>query len=163
QKTEMLHQYAKQTFVQEMNKLLMMKGYDPFKEDFESEEEAQAYQQELQEQTKALTPQEIESFLSKNFKVLATEWAQNVLTADKKRFYLADKDKEDFISFLLTGRYFRHYRIGYDSYEIETWDVEETFFSEDKNLRFPQKAEFVGNITYINVADILNKYGHLMT
>ncbi len=163
QKTEMLHQYAKQTFVQEMNKLLMMKGYDPFKEDFESEEEAQAYQQELQQQTKALTPQEIESSLSKNFKVLATEWAQNVLTADKKRFYLADKDKEDFISFLLTGRYFRHYRIGYDSYEIETWDVEETFFSEDKNLRFPQKAEFVGNITYINVADILNKYGHLMT
>lgn len=163
QKTEMLHQYAKQSFIQEINKLLTMKGLDPFKEDFKSEEEAQAYQQEIQKETEALTPQEIESFLSKNFKVLATEWAQNVLTADKKRFYLADQDKEDFINFLLTGRYFRHYRIGYDSYEVESWSVEETFFSEDKNLRFPQKAEFLGNITYINVADILNKYGHLMT
>jgi hypothetical protein len=163
QKTEMLHQYAKQTFISELNRLLTIKGFDPFKEDFESEEEAQQYQQQLEEEKKALTPQEIESFLSKNFKVLATEWAQNVLTADKKRFYLAEQDKEDFISFLLTGRYFRHYRIGYDNYEIESWSAEETFFSEDKDIRYPQKAEFVGKISYISVADILNKYGHMMT
>lgn len=163
QKTEMLHQYAKETFISELNRLLTIKGFDPFKEDFESEEEAQQYQQQLEEQKKALTPQEIESFLSKNFKVLATEWAQNVLTADKKRFYLAEQDKEDFISFLLTGRYFRHYRIGHDNYEIESWSAEETFFSEDKDIRYPQKAEFIGKISYISVADILNKYGHMMT
>lgn len=163
QKTEMLHKYAREAFKQEINKLLIIKGVDPLKDDFESEEEAQQYQQMVQQEAKALTPQEIESSLSKNFKVLATEWAQNVLTADKKRFYLADQDKEDFISFLLTGRFFRHYRIGYDNYEIESWSAEETFFSQDSNIRYPQKAEFVGRITYISVADILNKYGHLMT
>lgn len=163
QKTEMLHKYARETFKQEINKLLIIKGVDPLRDDFESEEEAQQHQQMVQQEAKALTPQEIESSLSKNFKVLATEWAQNVLTADKKRFYLADQDKEDFISFLLTGRFFRHYRVGYDSYEIESWSAEETFFSQDINIRYPQKAEFVGRITYISVADILNKYGHLMT
>ena len=163
QKTEMLHQYAQQMFVQEMNKLLMMKGFDPFKGDFESQEEEQQYQQEKQQQIKALTPPEIEAFMAKNFKVLATEWAQNVLTADKKQFYLNDQDVEDFITYLLTGRYFRHYRIAYDTYEIESWKVEEVFFSEDADAKFPQKCEFIGRTTEISVSDILNRYGSIMT
>ena len=163
QKTEMLHQFAQQVFIEEVNKMLRLRGYDPQKQDFETEEEAQAYQEEIQNQTKALTPPEIEANLSKNFKVVATEWAQNVLTADKKRFYLADKDREDFVNFLLTGRFFRHYRVGYDSYYIEQWSPEETFFSQDVDARYPQDGEYVGRITSMSVSNILNKYGHLMT
>lgn len=163
QKTEMLHNFAKQVFLEEIKKMLLMRGIDPDKEDFQSEEEAQAHQQEIQAQTKALTPSEIEANLSKNFKVVATEWAQNVLTADKKRFYLADKDREDFVNFLLTGRYFRHYRVGYDSYYIESWLPEETFFSQDVDARYPQDGEFAGRTTSMSVSNILNRFGHLMT
>lgn len=163
QKTEMLDSFAQSVFIQEVNKLLMMKGIDPNRQDFESEEEQEQYQQELQAKTQALTPPEIEEFLSKNFKVLATEWAQNVLTADKKRFYLADKDREDFVSYLLTGRFFRHYRVGYDSYYIDSWKAEETFFSEDADAEFPQDGEYVGNITEMSTSNILNKFGHIMT
>ena len=162
-KTEMLHEYAKQTFTEEINKMLRLRGYDPQKKDFKTQEEAQAYQQEIQTQTKALTPAEIEESLSKNFKIVATEWAQNVLTADKKRFYLKDKDRANFVNYLLTGRYFRHYRVGYDSYYIEDWLPEETFFSEDYDIKYPQDGEFAGRIKNISVANILNTYGHLMT
>lgn len=162
-KTEMLHKYAQQVFLEEINKMLLMRGIDPQKSDFASQEEADAYQQEIQSQTKALTPPEIEAHLSKNFKVVATEWAQNVLTADKKRFYLEEADRECFVDYLLTGRWFRHYRVGYDSYDIESWRPEETFFSQDVNAKFPQDGEFVGRITSMSTSDILNKYGHLMT
>lgn len=162
-KTELLHKHAEQLFTEELNKMLLIRGVDPNKSDFQSQEEADAYQQEIQKQTKALTPPEIESFMSKNFKILAVEWAQNVLSADKKRFYLEEEDRESFIDYLLTGRWFRHYRVGYDSYNIERWLPEQTFFSEDVNAKFPQDGEFVGRITTMSVSDILNRYGHLMT
>lgn len=163
QKTELLHKYAQQMFTQELNKMLLMRGFDPNKSDFESEEEQQQYQQQLAEQSKALTPPEIEQHMAKNFKVLAVEWSQNTLDADKKEFYLAHKDREDFVSYLLTGRFFRHYRVGYDSYTIESWLPEQTFFSQDADARYPQDGEFVGRITDVSVSNILNTYGHLMT
>jgi len=56
QKTEMLHQYAQKVFMQEVNKLLLMRGIDPNKQDFQTEEEAQAYQQQLQQEIQSLTP-----------------------------------------------------------------------------------------------------------
>lgn len=162
EKTQLLHQYAQQSFKAEIEKLLTMKGIDPNKDDFQSEEEAQQYQQQVQEQIKIMTPEEIENNLSKNFKVLATEWAQNVLTADKKRFHLESKDKDCFVEMLLTGRFFRHYRIAHDTYEIEHWKAEETFFSQDYDIEFPQNAEFVGRVFDISPSSILARYGHKM-
>ena len=163
QKTEMMHSFAQQRFVSEINKMLTLRGFDPNREDFESEEEYNQYQQEVQQQVQSLTPPEIEKFMSKNFKVLATEWAQNVLTEDKKRFYLKDQELEEFIDYILTGRFFRHYRVGFDSYTIERWRPEETFFSQDLNAKYPQEGEFVGRITTMAVNELLNTYGHLMT
>lgn len=163
QKTEMLHTFAQQTFIAEVNQMLLQRGIDVNKSDFQSQEEADAYKQEIQNQTKALTPPEIEKFMSKNFKVLATEWAQNVLTADRKRFYLADLEREEFVNYLLSGRYFRHFRVGYDAYYIEPWRPEETFFSQDVNAKYPQDGEYCGRITSMSISDILNRFGHIMT
>jgi hypothetical protein len=143
--------------------MLLMRGVDPNKSDFQSQEEADAYQQEIQNQTKALTPQEIEANLSKNFKVIATEWAQNVLTADKKRFYLEEADRESFVDFLLTGRWFRHYKVGYDYYNIEYWRPEEVFFSQEIDTEYPQDEEFVGRLTEMSLSQALVRHGHLMT
>jgi len=163
QKTELLHKYAQETFLNEVNKLLLQRGIDVNKNDFNSQEEADAYKQEIQAQTKALTPEEIEQNLSKNFKILATEWGQNVLTADKKRFNLSSLERDEFIDYLLTGRYFRHYRVGFDSYNIERWLPEEVFFSQDVHAKFPQNGEYCGRITSMSASDVLNRFGHLMT
>jgi hypothetical protein len=162
-KTEKLHEYARSVFKEEIDRMLMSRGIDPNKADFQSEEEAQAYQAKVQENVKALTPQEIEKQLSKNFKVLATEWAQNVLTADKKRFYLDEEDRESLIDFILTGRFFRHFRIGYDSYSVERWSVEETFFSQDVDARYPQFGDYVGRITSMSTSKVLQNFGHILS
>lgn len=163
QKTEMLHQYAQQVFSQEITKLLVMKGLDPNKQDFETQEEAQAYQQTLQQEAQALTPPEIERFMAKNFKVLAVEWAQNTIVEDNSEFKIPKMDRENFVDYLLSGRYFKHFGVGYDNYYVERWRVEETFFSQDSDARYPQEGEFVGRITYMSPSNILNKFGHLMT
>ena len=162
-KTELLGQYASQTFQQELTKLLLMKGIDPMRDDFETEEEAQAYQEELAQQKQALTPPEIETHAAKNFKVLATEWAENTLAEDQKRKYLDDLDRQEFIDKLLTGRFFRHFRIGYDSYTPERWCPMQTFFSQNIDTRYPQDGEYIGRIHWYSPSDIINRYGHLLS
>lgn len=162
QKTEGLHKYAKAVFEQEINRMLLANGVDPNKNDFESEEEQQAYQQQLAQTVKDYTPVEIEKNLSKNFKVLATEWGQNTLTADLKRFELEDKDSENLIDYILTGRFFRHYRVGYDNYSIESWMPEETFFDQSVTSKYPQDGEYIGKITSMTTSQVLSTYGHLM-
>lgn len=163
QKTEMLHQYARQVFMSEIDRMLMQRGFDPYKEDFQSAEEQQAYQQQRTQQVQALTPPEIEKFLSKNFKVIATEWAQETVKEDNERFQIRQMDVENFIDMLLTGRYFKHFAVKHDSYEIERWRPEETFFSEDLDAKFPQDGEFAGKITNMSISSMLTKYGYLMT
>lgn len=163
QKTELLHTYARQVFQQELNRMLLMRGIDPNKQDFQSQEEADLYNQQKQAQIQALTPAEIEKSLSKNFKVIATEWAKETINEDNERFQIRHMDVKNFIDVLLTGRYFKHFRVGYDSYKVEYWRPEEAFFSEDLDAQFPQDGEYAGRVTNIGIANILNTYGHLMT
>jgi hypothetical protein len=162
-KTEKLNQYAKAVFKREIDRMLIERGIDPDQQSFNSEEEKQQYIAQLDAEVKKLTPEEIEKDLSKNFKVIATEWAANVLTSDKKKFHLEEADKNALVDYILTGRWFRHYRIGFDYYDIEDWQVEEVFFSEYANTKYPQDCSYVGRITEYSITDVISKYGHLMT
>lgn len=163
EKTLKLEQYATETFQLELQKLLIMKGLDPNRQDFSSPEEQQAYLQQLDQQRQYLTPAEIEKDMAKNFKVLATEWAEKTLEEDQKRFGLDELDREEFIDYFITGRYFRHFRVGFDTYKPERWNPREVFFSKDINAKYPQNSEYVGRLTFISPSDIINTYGHLLT
>lgn len=163
QKTELLYKYGQETFQAELQRLLVGRGVDLEKNDFKSQEEADQYNQYVEQQKKALTPPEIEITMAKNFKILATEWAQNTLKADEADFYLQDLDKLNFIDKLLTGRFFRHYVTKYDSYDIERWKPTNTFFAQNENTRFPQEGEYCGHTEFMSPSDIINKFGYLLT
>lgn len=163
QKTELLYKYGQETFQAELQRLLVGRGVDLAKNDFQSQEEADQYKQQIDQQKKALTPPEIEQVMAKNFKILATEWAENTLKADEADFDLYDLDKLNFIDKLLTGRFFRHYEIKYDSYDIKRWKPANVFFSQTTNARFPQEGEYVGHIDFMSPSDIINNFGHLLT
>lgn len=163
QRTEGLNQYAQAVFKAEIDRMLIANGLNPDKQDFQSEEEAQQYQAQLDAQVKKYTPEEIERNLSKNFKVLATEWAQNKLRSDKELFDLDREDKKSLTDFILTGRWFRHYKVGYDYYDIEYWLPEQVFFSQDVDCEFPQDLDYIGRLTAMSPNAILQRYGHLMT
>lgn len=162
-KTERLNEYAQKVFKLEIDRMLIKRGFNPNQTEFNSEEEQQQYLQQLEEEVQKLTPEEIEKDLSKNFKIIATEWANNVLTSDKEKFSLEQKDGERLVDYILTGRWFRHYRVGYDYYDIEDWEVEEVFFSEYADTKYPQDCEYVGRLTEMSISNALMKFGHLMT
>ena len=162
-RTEKLNQYAQAIFKREIDRMLIERGIDPNQQSFSSEEEKQQYIAQLDAEVKKLTPEEIENDLSKNFKVIAAEWASNVLKSDAKKFHLEEADKNRLTDYILTGRWFRHYRMGFDYYDVEDWQVEEVFFSEFANTKYPQDCSYIGRLTEYSITDVISKYGHLMT
>lgn len=162
QRTEGLQKYAQSVFKAEIDRMLIENGLNPDKQDFKSQEEADQYQAQLDAEVRRYTPDEVERNLSKNFKVLATEWAQNKLHSDKELFDLDREDKKALTDFILTGRWFRHYKVGYDYYDIEYWLPEQVFFSQDVDSEFPQDLDYIGRLTAMSPNAILQRYGHLM-
>lgn len=162
-RTQMFEERGKAILKLEINKLLLKKGINPNQEQFKSQEEQQQYVQMLETETAKLTPKEIETELQKNLKVIAVDWANNVITNDKKKFTLDREDKKALTDYILTGRWFRHYKMGYDYYNIEYWKPEEVFFAQTPDIEYPQDSEYVGRLTEMSLSDALVRYGHLMT
>jgi len=162
-KTEKYKEYAQRLLKLQVDSYLIKQGLNPERAEFNSEEEKQQYLQQLEQAAAEYTPEEVEKDLQKNFKVVAVEWSNNVLTSDKEKFNLENRDGERLVEFILTGKWFRHYRMGYDYYDIEDWEVEEVFHSEYVNTKYPQDCEFIGRLTEMSISDALNKYGHRMT
>lgn len=160
-KTQLLQQYQREKFQLEINRGLAMKGIDPnSKQEFKDENEQQQYLQFIQEESnKIVSPEYIERELNKNFKVKAAEWAEKTLESDTIVHGLNNLEEQEFIDFFLTGRYFRHYYVGYDYYKPERWDVETTFFSQDSNIKYPQDGEYVGRMVWMSASEILTRWG----
>jgi|TARA_R110000822_G_scaffold6851_31_gene28773 hypothetical protein len=142
---------------------LIEKGLDPNKKDFKSEEEKQQYLQTLQQQADSIIPpHEIEKDLKKNFKTAIVEWAEKTLEQNYVRFSLDALDLEELKDYLISGRYFRNYYVGFDSYSPETWDIERTFFSQDLNVVYPKDCEYAGTIHLLSPASLIKRYGHML-
>lgn len=163
EKTKRLHKNIDEIIQLLVKSTLIENGLDPDRKEFQSEEEKQQYLQQIDSEIQKINKEDIEGDLSKNFKVIATEWANNILIRDAKNFNLLTEDKNRLNDYILSGRWFRHYRLGYDYYDIEDWSVEEVFFAQNSNTRYPQDCEYIGRLTAYSITDIISKFGHLMT
>lgn len=164
ERTERVQEFAKKSFDLELRRRLIEKGINPEQQDFENEQQQQAYLQQIEkEKSELMTPSKIQMDMSKNWKTKAAEWAEHVLEYDQERFHLDDLDADEMKDYLLTGRFFRNYYIGYDFYKPERWNPIQTFFSKDVEAKHPQDGEYVGRITYISPSDVAKRWGHLMT
>lgn len=163
ERTKKVQEYAMETFSKELELSLMQSGIDTKKQDFKSEEERQQYMQMIEaEKAKIITPAQIEKEM-KDWKAKAAEWAEHTIEKDQQRFYMDKLDKQEMEDYVLTGRYFRHYYIGYDHYKPERWSPLETFFSKDVTAEYPQDGEYGGRVFYIAPSDIIKRYAHLLT
>jgi hypothetical protein len=157
-----IFQFTQNVFNIELELRLMRNGVS-LKQNFESEEEQQQYMEYLEQQKNMLdTPPEIKTAMSTQWKPIAAKWAQKALERDRRLYNLDEMEREHFKDFFLTGRYFKHYYIGYDYYAPERWSTIETFFSQDIDIKYPQDGEYVGNIQNMAPSSIVNKFGHLM-
>ena len=157
ERTYRLMQYSIANFKSQMNKLLALEGIE-IKEEFNSEEEYQQYQQLLDKIQKEYYPDKINDDM-KNFKTMAADWAEKTWDRDYERFKMHLLESLEARDILLTGKSIRHYRIGYDHYYPEYWHPIETFHSKDDSLTRIEDAEFAGRIKFYTVSELMNTHG----
>jgi hypothetical protein len=132
---------------------LLEQGLDP------QSEEAQ---QQLNPQNLKSLP-EIEQFFKKDYKSMVEQWATHQHKVDVERFKMDELEERGFRDMLITDREFWHMRMMEDDYEVELWNPVLTFYHKSPDARYISQANWAGKTDMYTVADVIDKYGYLMT
>ena len=119
-------------------------------------------QQMLSKQSLMTLP-EIEDFFRKDYRSLVEEWANHQMKVDEERFKMYELEERAFRDMLITDREFWHFRMGEDDYDIELWNPVLTFYHKSPDVRYISQSNWVGKSDMMTVADVIDKYGYLMT
>jgi hypothetical protein len=139
-KNEELQDILKNIIKNTVDLSLAKAGFSEDKE-FSSPEEQQAYIQQLNAARENFVPKDTERSSKSKFKTLGVQWGENTLERDNQRFNFIKLERNELKDKLTSGRCFRHYRIGYDEYEPETWSPKNTFFSREVDAEMVHKGE----------------------
>jgi hypothetical protein len=132
---------------------MMQQGLDP------NSEEAQ--QQMNPEKLKTLP--EIEMFFKKDYRSMVEQWATHQHKVDVERFKMDELEERGFRDMLITDREFWHMRMMEDDYEVELWNPVLSFYHKSPDARYISQANWVGKTDMFTVADVIDKFGYLMT
>lgn len=162
-KTDYLVKYVTAQINAEISAKLLQEGLDPEKSDFNSEEEAQQYQQMIAEAKQQLTPPEIETYMQTNWTQAAEVWASHQIELDKARFNLPEKEKVEFEDMLVADRCFRHFYLTPTGYNQETWNPIQVFYQKSPDVEYIENGDYVGRVYYLSIPAIIDRFGFLMT
>jgi hypothetical protein len=132
---------------------LMEQGLDP---------NSQEANQQLQPNTLKSLP-EIEMFFKKDYRGLIEQWASHQHHVDVERFKIDELEERGFRDMLVTDREFWHFRMMEDDYEVELWNPPLTFYHKSPDARYISQGNWVGKVDMYTVADVIDRYGYLMT
>jgi hypothetical protein len=132
-------------------------GVDP--EDPQIQEQLQ--QQLSPENLKTLP--EIQSFFDKDYRSMVEQWASHQMKVDEERFRMDELEERGFRDMLITDREFWHFRMTEDDYEVELWNPVLTFYHKGPDSRYISQGNWVGRIDMMTIADVIDKYGYMMT
>ena len=76
---------------------------------------------------------------------------------------MQELEERAFRDMLITDREFWHFRMMEDDYDVELWNPVLTFYQKSPDTRYISDSNFVGKIELMTVADVIVKYGYLMT
>lgn len=143
--SNLLHRHIQEQWDIIVNQRLVEAGLDPTYNEFNSEEERQAYVQQIQQAKASMTPDDIQRFMSTRWKTQAAVWGDHTIEADRSRFYMDELDRENFRDRLLSGKMFRNHFVGFDYYRPEVWSPREVFHPD---VKYPQYGSYVGRLHY---------------
>jgi hypothetical protein len=132
---------------------LMEQGLDP--------NSPEAQQQMDPAQLKTLP--EIEMFYKKDYRSLVEQWATHQHKVDVERFKIDELEERGFRDSLITDREFWHFQMMDDDYNVELWNPVLSFYHKSPDARYISQANWVGKTDMFTVADVIDKYGYLMT
>ena len=157
---EMLEQKkaeVEQVLVQDAKKKVILKlienGIDPNSKEF---------QEELNPE-KLKTLPEIEAFYQKSYRSMVEQWAEHQHRVDTERFYMDELEERGFRDLLIADREFWHFKMMEDDYDVELWNPVMTFYQKAPETRYISDGNWVGKYDMMTVADVIDKYGWLMT
>lgn len=153
QKRAQVEEYLVRDARQQVMSRLMDMGVDQDSEEF---------QQELSPE-KLRTLPEIEAFFQKSYRSMVEQWAEHQHRVDTERFYMDELEERAFRDLLITDREFWHFKMMEDDYEVELWNPVMTFYQKSPDRRYISDSNWVGKYDMMTVADVIDKYGWLMT
>ena len=132
---------------------MVEQGLDP------NSEEAQ---QQLNPQNLKTLP-EVESFFKKDYRSLVEQWATHQHKVDVERFKMDELEERGFRDSLITDREFWHFQMMEDDYNVELWNPVLSFYHKSPDARYISQANWVGKTDMYTVADVIDRYGYIMT
>ena len=160
QKNSEIEKYLQDVIKNEIELHMASAGFDPNGKQFNSPEEQQAFLQQLEQFKQQYTPQSTNNDSQKGFKTLGVQWGEATMEKDKEVFDMPRLEKEEFKNFLLTGRPFREYKLGYKRYYPKTWSPVNTFFSKEIDVPLLQRRKYAGRLHFYLPHEIIREYGH---
>jgi len=162
-KTQLVQSYVQEQVHSEVMGMLQRQGIDVDKKDFDTQEEADQYQQDLMAKEKELTPKSIERYMRYDYRSAAEAWGECILVNDVERFNLKEKDVEQFEDMLVADRCISHMYLTSTGYNIENWNPINSFFHYSPEIRYIEDGDFVGRVFYISKSQVIDRYGWKMT
>lgn len=106
---------------------------------------------------------EIQAFFDKDYRSMVEQWAMHQLKVDEERFRMDELEERGFRDSLITDREFWHFKMGDDDYDVELWNPVLTFYHKSPEARYISQGNWAGKIEMMTVADVIDKYGYIMT
>ena len=122
----------------------------------------QQMQQQLDPENLKTLP-EIQKFFDKDYRSLVEQWAVHQTKIDEERFKMDELEERGFRDMLITDREFWHFKMNEDDYDIELWNPVTTFYHKSPEARYISQGNWVGKIEMMTIADVIDKYGYVMT
>ena len=138
---------------QKMMERMIQMGADPNDPEF---------QQQMSPENLRSLP-EIEAFYQKDYRSMIEQWAEHQHRVDTERYYMDELEERGFRDLLITDREFWHFKMLEDDYDIELWNPVLTFYQKSPETRYISDGNWVGKYDMMTVADVIDKYGWLMT
>ena len=157
-----IQKLLKEVIENSINLALAEAGFNQEGKQFSSEEEQQAYLQQLEGAKKKFTPEDTEKSSKTKFKSIGVQWGEATLDHDKERFKLAKLGKENLKDMLISGRCFREYKIYHDKYQPVNWNPKTVFFSKEVGADEVQKGEYVGRVHAHTPGEVVKEFGHMI-
>lgn len=161
EKMELKRQAIENVLLQDAQNKLITKMIEQGADPNDPEIQQQMQQQMAPENLKTLP--DIQGFFDKSYRSLCEQWASHQHKIDEERFKMDELEERGFRDSLITDREFWHFRMGEDDYEVELWNPVLTFYHKSPDIRYISQGNWVGKVEMMTVADVIDKYGYIMT
>lgn len=120
-------------------------------------------EQAEQQMQEAMSLPQIQEFFNKSYRSIPEQWATHELAVCEEKFKLYELETIAFRDKLTSGEEFWHVRIFDEDYEVELWSPLNTFYHKSPSISYVSEGSYVGRIHLLTVADIIDRFGPLMT